>query len=129
MACLYTKWAYALILVISLGGLALFDWRYRLLLWRSLPSRQATFATLGCMLVFYLLWDIAGIWLKIFSTNPRYVLGLYLGSPDLPIEEVFFLTLLTYVILLAARLVNIYEERRATAAHQHKTKAKRASKS
>lgn len=110
MDWLYTSWTYALILVFSLSGLAVLDWRYRLLIWRSQVSRKATFATLGCMLAFYLTWDIAGIWLKIFSTNPRYVLGIYFFTSDLPLEEILFLTLLTYVILLVVQLVDRYDQ-------------------
>lgn len=109
MDWLYTPWAYALILCVSLCGLATLDWRYRLLVWRNQASRKATAATLACVVTFFLVWDIAGIWLKIFSTNPRYVLGIYFFTPDLPLEEVMFLTLLTYVILIITRLVELYD--------------------
>lgn len=125
MLWLYSKWAYALILCVSLSGLAILDWRYKLLLWRSRASKSATLATIAAMLLFYLAWDIAGIWLKVFSTNQRYVLGLYLFTPDLPIEECFFLILLTYVILLVTRAVQFFEQSRAALKPSQKRQARR----
>lgn len=77
------------------------------------------------MLLFFLAWDIAGIWLKVFSTNQRYVLGLYLFTPDLPIEECFFLILLTYVILLVTRAVQLFEQRRAVLESSPQRQARR----
>ncbi len=101
MQWLYTHWAYSLILVTSLTGLALADRRWKLVAWSQPPaSRQATLATLGCLIGFFLLWDIAGILLGIFYTNPRYTLGINLVTQNLPIEEVFFLGLLIYSCLM-----------------------------
>ena len=113
MQWLYTPWAYALILAISLSGLALLDWRHGLLMWRSTSSRRAAFTTIGCLVLFFSIWDAAGIWLKIFYTNPRYVLGVYFFTPDFPLEEVLFLTLLSYVILLVSQIVGRYEARQS----------------
>lgn len=123
MFWLYTPWAYALILIISLAGLALLDWRYRLLLWRGVPSRRAALATIGCLVLFFSIWYAAGIWLKIFFANPRYVLGLYFLTPDFPIEEVLFLTLLGYVILLVSRIVEECEAHKSQEEKHPKARA------
>ena len=56
------------------------------------------------MLTLFLLWDICGIILGIFRANPQYTLGLNLITPNLPIEEVLFLTLLVYVTLIVYKL-------------------------
>lgn len=61
---------------------------------------KATGATLGVLLGFFLLWDICGIILGIFRTNPTYTVGLNIFTPNLPLEEVLFLILLSYVTLL-----------------------------
>jgi len=44
--------------------------------------------------------DVIGINWGIFATNQHYVSGLFLGSPNLPIEEIFFLFLLCYAVLI-----------------------------
>lgn len=124
MAWLYTQWAYIVILCVSLTGLTILDWRHNALLWRSAASKQATLATLGCMLGFYLIWDFVGIWLKIFSTNPRYVVGVYFFTRDLPIEEIIFLTLLTYVILLVAAFVERFSYKSQSKTHTRRAKSK-----
>jgi len=103
MQWLYTHWTYLTLTIVSLLCLALIDRRLKLLIWRSLTSRRATLAAIGSAVGFFLIWDIAGILLGIFNTNTRYTIGLNLFTPDLPIEEVFFLTLLSYSVLLLTR--------------------------
>lgn len=101
MTFLYTHYTYSLILLVSLGGLVVLDWRWKLLGGRGKSERQALRATLLCMVSFFLAWDIIGIILGIFFTNPRYTLGVNILTPNLPIEEVGFLILLVYSALLA----------------------------
>jgi lycopene cyclase domain-containing protein len=49
---------------------------------------------------FFLIWDLAGISLGIFFRgNAPYLTGILL-SEELPLEEVFFLILLSYSALL-----------------------------
>ena len=100
MQFLETQWTYAVILLVSLGGLALCDQRWKLVAWKSNAAKKATIATIAALVGFFLIWDIAGIILGIFYTNPRYTLGLNLVTPNLPIEEVFFLMLLVYSVLI-----------------------------
>lgn len=124
MNWLYSHWAYAAILLVSLSGLTLADYRWKLVYFSSRPgARQATLATLGLMVGFFLIWDIAGIILGIFYTNPRFTLGLNLTTPNLPIEEVGFLTLLVYSCLLADVWLRRVYDKRLTQVRQTKKRA------
>ncbi|MDQ5943985.1 MAG: hypothetical protein QG658_51 [Patescibacteria group bacterium] len=100
MQLLETSWTYAAILAISIGGLTLCDWRWKLVAFRNNNAKKATIITILVLLALFLAWDIAGILLGIFYTNPRYTLGLNIITPNLPIEEVFFLILLIYSVLI-----------------------------
>jgi lycopene cyclase domain-containing protein len=84
-------------LLVSLGGLAVLDRRFRLAFW---ADWRRTLACLGIGLVLFLAWDVAGLALGIFARgeNP-YMTGLLL-APELPVEEAFFLVLLCYNALL-----------------------------
>jgi lycopene cyclase domain-containing protein len=102
---------YLAILVVSLLGLGIADWHYTLVVFdskkpptKTSPRLLAFLSTLVIMLVLFLLWDMSGIILGIFRTNPQYTLGLNLITPNLPIEEVLFLTLLVYVTLIVYKL-------------------------
>lgn len=89
--------AYLGALLVSLGGLAVLDHRFQLAFF---ADWRRTASCLGIGLVFFLVWDIAGIALGIFARgdNP-YMTGLQL-APELPVEEAFFLVLLCYNTLL-----------------------------
>ena len=80
-------------LSVSLAGLAFADLRagHRLILQPSV--RLAVGSTAALLLVA----DIIGIRLDIFHTNQAYVSGLYLWTPDLPVEELLFLLLTAYL--------------------------------
>lgn len=119
MNLIYTHWAYGVILIISLSGLLLADLRWKLVAFsHASGAKPATLATIVSLVGFFLIWDIAGIKLKIFFTNPRYTLGLNLFSPDLPIEEVLFLSLLVYSCLIIDTVSRRYVERRARTAQE-----------
>lgn len=96
MMLLRLNYAYLAILIISLVGIGVSDWRYKLVLFKN---RRAALKTWAALMVFFLLWDIAGILLGIFSTNQAHVIGVSLFTPNLPVEEVLFLTLLIYTSL------------------------------
>lgn len=115
MSWLYTHWAYIAILVVSLAGLSIADRRWKLVFFApKAGARQATLATIGLLVGFFLIWDIVGILLGIFYTNPRFTLGINLLSPNLPIEEVLFLTLLVYSCLLIDIAARRWFNRRET---------------
>ncbi len=103
-------YSYLSLLVISLLGLGLIDWRWRLVIF---DAPRAAGVSLALLVAFFVCWDIAGIGLHIFSTNQAYVSGINLGSPNLPLEEILFLTLLNYVVLICYRGLNRSERIRA----------------
>lgn len=91
------NWSYLTCLVVSLSGLALADWWFRLAFFsdwrRSLRSLLPVYVLL-------LAWDMLGIGLGIFFIgDSRFDSGIVL-APELPLEEPFFLALLIYVTLI-----------------------------
>lgn len=114
MRLLLTPWFYALVLLFSLLGLTIADWRWRLVVFghddnEDRVRRRAALTTLVIMVGAFLLWDVLGIGLGIFSTNPRYVIGLTIVSRNLPIEEIGFLILLNYFTLLVVAFMQRHE--------------------
>ncbi|MEY4328114.1 MAG: hypothetical protein RIR71_784 [Actinomycetota bacterium] len=89
---------YLLALAVSLLGMGLIDFKHKLALFVQ-PLR--TLVTLATSVVMFLIWDLVGIAQGIFfrGSGP-YLTGITI-APELPIEEVFFLTLLSYTILIA----------------------------
>ena len=83
-------------LIFSIIGLGLFDWRFKLGF--STNKKAAALATL-LPLIFFLIWDGAGIALGIFFRGETSHLTGILVAPELPIEELFFLFLLNYTTL------------------------------
>lgn len=60
-------------------------------------------------MMIFIIWDLLGIGLGIFfSGNSSYMSGIYL-LPELPIEEIFFLFLLSYLPIV---LFNFLELRK-----------------
>ena len=90
------QYAYLIGLVFSIIGLALFDWRFKLGF--STNRKAATLATV-LPLIFFLLWDGAGIALGIFFRGETSHLTGLVIAPELPVEELFFLFLLNYTTL------------------------------
>jgi lycopene cyclase domain-containing protein len=90
------QFAYLAGLIFSIIGLGLFDWRFKLGF--STNKKAAALATL-LPLIFFLIWDGAGIALGIFFRGETSHLTGILVAPELPIEELFFLFLLNYTTL------------------------------
>lgn len=106
------SFAYLGALAIALAGMAVLDRRFRLFFWRD-ARRAAIVLVVG--LVFFLAWDLAGVGAGIFFRGEtEFMTGLQV-APEVPLEEVFFLTLLCYLTMnafgAASRLV---ERRNAT---------------
>jgi lycopene cyclase domain-containing protein len=92
--------AYLAALLIALTGMVLLDRRFRLFFWRD-ARRAAIVLVVG--VAFFLAWDLSGIGLGIFFRGETsFMTGLQIAS-ELPVEELFFLTLLCY---LTMNLVN-----------------------
>jgi lycopene cyclase domain-containing protein len=87
---------YLAALLVSLTGMVMLDRRFRLFFWQD--ARRAT-VVLTTGIVFFLIWDLAGINLGVFFRGVgQWMTGIQL-APELPLEEVFFLTLLTYMTM------------------------------
>ena len=87
---------YLLALLIALTGMVMLDRRFRLFFWAA-PRRAALVLLVG--VAFFVVWDLAGISLGIFFRGEtEFMTGLQV-APELPIEELFFLTLLCYLTM------------------------------
>ena len=90
------QFLYLVALLIALTGMVMLDRRFTLFFWRS-PWRAAAVLLAG--LVFFVVWDLAGIGLGIFFRGETdFMTGLQV-APELPVEELFFLTLLGYLTM------------------------------
>lgn len=87
---------YLFALGISLAGMVVLDRRFGLFFWNN-PRRATVVLAIG--VVFFLVWDLAGISLGIFFRGQTpFMTGLLL-APELPLEELFFLVFLCYLTM------------------------------
>ena len=101
---------YLLTLLVSLGGMVVLDWRFRLFFWRS-PGRAAL--VLGIGVLFFLGWDLAGIGLGIFYRGETSLMTGVQLAPELALEEFFFLTFLCYLTMNLVQGARLVQGRRA----------------
>lgn len=88
--------AYLGALLISIVGMLVLDLRFRLFFARD--ARRAAIV-LAAGVAFFLAWDLAGIGLGVFFRGETpFMSGLQL-APELPVEEVGFLTLLCWLTM------------------------------
>lgn len=88
---------YLLALLASIGCMVLLDRRFSLFFWRD--ARRATIVAVAG-LVFFVLWDLSGIGLGIFYRGETEFMTGILVSPELPLEELFFLFFLCYLTMV-----------------------------
>lgn len=101
---------YLAALLTSLVGLGLLDHRHKLAIFGGYPLRTALTLVVG--VAFFLAWDLVGIRSGVFFRGAGpYQTGVLL-APELPLEEVFFLTVLCYVSLLSYLAGQRFLERR-----------------
>lgn len=94
------KYFYLLSILISLACLVAVDLKWSLALKKNL---KATLGTVFLAVGLFLIWDVMGVSLNIFfEGQSRFATG-FMISPHIPIEEIFFLTLLSYITLLLYR--------------------------
>jgi len=87
---------YLAALLISLTGMVVLDRRFQLFFWRD--ARRASIVLIAG-LVFFLAWDLAGVGGGIFFRGETsFMTGLQI-APEVPLEEIFFLTLLCYLTM------------------------------
>lgn len=97
---MYEQYAYLGALIVSILCLIVIDRRFGLALYYD---KIRTLRTIGLSVAVFVAWDIAGILLQIFRVGSSdYLTGIRL-LPEFPLEELFFLTLLTYSALLTYR--------------------------
>lgn len=104
---------YLLLLAGALGSMALLDRRFRLFFWRD-AWRATVVAVIG--LVFFVVWDLAGIALGVFQRGASPISTGVLVAPEFPIEELFFLAFLCYLTMIlvlgARRMLDLRRRRR-----------------
>jgi lycopene cyclase domain-containing protein len=105
---------YLLALCISLAGLVGLDRKYQLVFFRDWLAGAISVAA---GVAFFLTWDLFGISSGIFFRGETRGLTGLMVAPELPLEEVFFLTLLCYstleVFLALGRFVHGRRDRKA----------------
>lgn len=100
---------YLLCLLTALACMVLLDRRFGLALWRA-PRRAATVLVAG--IVLFLAWDLAAIGSGHYRMGDSPLMsGLELG-PELPLEELVFLTFLCHLTLVLWGLVDLLLGRR-----------------
>lgn len=88
-----TGFAYLAALLLSLGGVAAIDRRWRLFVW---DRPRAALVVLAVGLGYFVVWDLVGIALGLFHRGDTpWMTGLQV-APELPVEELFFLVLLCW---------------------------------
>ena len=106
------SFAYLAALLVSLTGMVVLDRRFGLFFWRA-PRAAAVVLAAGVL--FFLAWDLVGINRGIFYRGETsFMTGLQV-APELPVEEVFFLTFLCYLFMNALQGARMLLERRRTA--------------
>ena len=88
--------AYLAALLFSLTGMVLLDRRHRLSFWRD---ARGSAISMVVSVAFFLAWDLGGVANGIFFRGESSWMTGVLIAPEVPLEELFFLTLLTYVTL------------------------------
>lgn len=107
---------YLAALLVSLGCMLLLDWRFRLFFWRDAVS-AAVVTALG--LVFFLVWDVAGIANGIFFRGDGAIATGLVLAPELPIEEpVFLLFLVVCTMIIYTGATRVLDRGRARARAQ-----------
>ena len=87
---------YLAALLIALAGMVVLDRRFSLFIWRD--ARRA-WIVLVTGVLFFLVWDLAGVSFGIFFRGETdFMTGIQIW-PEVPLEEVFFLTLLCYLTM------------------------------
>lgn len=91
------------LLLFSLAGMFLCDRRWKLAFFAD--ARRAFLVVLTSVL-FFVTWDLVGVGTGVFfKGNSNHLVGWDI-APEIPIEEVLFLTLLSHLALVGYRWVS-----------------------
>lgn len=99
---------YLAALLVSIAGLATLDFKFKL----AIAKSKRYLCLILIPLVFFLTWDLAGISSGIFFRGDASHLTGILLSTELPLEEIFFLILLSYSALLLLKAFTRLEKRK-----------------
>lgn len=104
---------YLAALLIPTGCMMLLDHRFRLVLWRA-PRRsaRASALTLAIGIGFFLLWDLAAIASGHYRTGSSPAMTGIELLPNLPLEELVFVSFLAYTTLVLWGLLAHAQHRR-----------------
>jgi lycopene cyclase domain-containing protein len=91
---------YLIALLFSIVGVGLLDWTHKVALF---VDAKATLIAVAISVAVFLAWDIVGIANGIFFRGDAPHLSGLLLAPELPLEELFFLILLSYNTLVVYR--------------------------
>lgn len=87
---------YLAALLVALTGMVMLDRRFHLFFWAD-GRRAAIVLVVGVL--FFLAWDLAGVGLGVFFRGETdFMTGVQI-APEVPLEEIFFLTLLCYLTM------------------------------
>ncbi|NYD65915.1 lycopene cyclase domain-containing protein [Agromyces atrinae] len=100
-------------LLVSIASMGLIDYRYRLV-FRASPARAAIVIAVG--VAFFVAWDLTGIATGVFYRGETSFMTGVLVAPELPLEEIVFLTFLCYLTLILANGVRVILDRRVAKA-------------
>jgi len=89
------------LLVLSIIGTVLLDYRHKLALF---VDARRTILVVVLSVVFFLGWDMNGVSNGVFFKGDSDLLVGWDVATEVPIEEVFFLTLLSHLALIAFRM-------------------------
>ncbi len=95
--------AYLGALLVSTACMALLDHRFRLVFWCPATGRPAV--ALGIGVGFFLLWDLAAIASGHYHAGQSAGMTGLMLAPELPVEEIVFITFLSYLTLVLRGLV------------------------
>lgn len=93
---------YLATLLVVIGCMALLDRRFALVFWAD--ARRAA-VVLGVGIVVFLLWDVAAIVAGFYHRGDSPAMTGILLAPELPLEELVFITFLCYLTLVLHGLV------------------------
>ncbi|VXC07508.1 lycopene cyclase domain-containing protein [Citricoccus sp. K5] len=97
-----TEFLYLATLLVSTGCMALLDHRFRLVLWRA---PRAGVITVAIGIAFFLAWDLAAIASQHYAAGQSEGMTGIMLAPELPLEEIVFITFLSYLTLVLRGLI------------------------
>lgn len=115
-----TAFLYLAALLVSTVCMGLLDRRFRLVLWR-IPQGRARRGAVAVLIGvgFFLVWDLAAIGFGHYGAGRSAAMTGIMLAPELPLEEIVFITFLSYLTLvLRGLIVRTAQRIRVTQSHE-----------